>query len=106
MKTLKHFVALLSALCMTAAMAADIGARVTLRLPRFGATIAPAPTALPAAPRTLVLYDAPPGQTFTKLGMAYAIMMRNLLGHFDSTVDLVPVQNYAAGQVNNYDATF
>ena len=50
MKTLKHFVALLSALCMTAAMAADIGARVTLRLPRFGATIAPAPTALPAAP--------------------------------------------------------
>ncbi len=106
MKTLKHFVALLSALCMTAAMAADIGARVTLRLPRFGATIAPAPTALPAAPRTLVLYDAPPGQTFTKLGMAYAIMMRNLLGHFDSQVDMVPVHDYVAGQVNNYDATF
>jgi len=105
-KTLKHFVALLSALCMTAAMAADIGARVTLRLPRFGATIAPAPTALPAAPRTLVLYDAPPGQTFTKLGMAYAIMMRNLLGHFDSQVDMVPVHDYVAGQVNNYDATF
>ena len=106
MKTLKHFVALLSALCMTAAMAADIGARVTLRLPRFGATIAPAPTALPAAPRTLVLYDAPPGQTFTKLGMAYAIMMRNLLGHFDSQVDMVPVHDYVTGQVNNYDATF
>ena len=106
MKTLRYFVALLSALCMTAAMAADIGARVTPRLPAFGTTIAPAPTALQAAPRTLVLYDAPPGQTFTKLGMAYAIMMRNLLGHFDSQVDMVPVHDYVAGQVNNYDATF
>lgn len=59
-----------------------------------------------AAPRTLVLYDAPPNTEFSKLGKAYAIMMRNLLGHFDSAVDLVPVDQYVAGQVNSYDATF
>ena len=34
------------------------------------------------APKTLVLYDAPPGTEFEKLGMGYAIMLRNLLGHF------------------------
>ena len=57
-------------------------------------------------PRTLVLYDAPPGTEFEKLGMGYAIMLRNLLGHFDAAVDLVPVQNYTAGKINTYDATF
>lgn len=57
-------------------------------------------------PKTLVLYDAPPGTEFEKLGMGYAIMLRNLLGHFDAQVDLVPVQNYTAGKVNSYDATF
>ena len=31
-------------------------------------------------PKTLVLYDAPPGSEFEKLGMGYAIMLRNLLG--------------------------
>ncbi len=58
------------------------------------------------APKTLVLYDAPAGTEFEKLGLGYAIMLRNLLGHFDSQVDLVPVQNYTAGKVNSYDATF
>jgi uncharacterized protein YdaL len=58
------------------------------------------------APKTLVLYDAPPGTQFEKLGFSYAIMLRNLLGHFDAQVDLVPVQNYTAGKVNAYDATF
>ena len=57
-------------------------------------------------PKTLILYDAPPGTEYQKLGSAYAIMLRNLLGHFDATVDMVPVQNYTAGQINNYDATF
>ena len=33
-------------------------------------------------------------------------MLRNLLGHFDSKVDMVPVQNYTAGQLSGYDATF
>ena len=57
-------------------------------------------------PRTLVLYDAPPGTEFEKLGMGYAIMLRNLLGHFDAQVDLVPVHTYTAGKINAYDATF
>ena len=57
-------------------------------------------------PRTLVLYDAPPGNAYSKLGYGYAIMLRNLLGHFDAQVDLLPVQNYTAGKVNNYAATF
>lgn len=57
-------------------------------------------------PKTLVLYDAPAGTEFEKLGLGYAIMLRNLLGHFDATVDLVPVQNYTAGKINAYDTTF
>ena len=57
-------------------------------------------------PKTLVLYDAPPGTQFEKLGLGYAIMLRNLLGHFDAQVDLVPVHQYTAGKVNAYDATF
>ena len=57
-------------------------------------------------PKVLVLYDAPAGTEFEKLGMGYAIMLRNLLGHFDAAVDLVPVHTYTAGKVNSYDATF
>ncbi len=125
MKNLKHLVAVVSTLCLAASTWAQsapsqqeqpnavlTGLRTiagTLAQPLLRSPVAaPAPSPLSAqlGPRTLVLYDAPPGQTFTKLGMAYAIMLRNLLGHFDSAVDMVPVQNYTAGQVNNYDATF
>ncbi|MGV3571804.1 MAG: DUF2334 domain-containing protein [Ramlibacter sp.] len=58
------------------------------------------------APRVLALYDAPAGTEWDKLGYAYAIMLRNLLGHFDAQVDLQPVQKYTAGKVNDYTATF
>jgi uncharacterized protein YdaL len=64
------------------------------------------PSAWAAAPRALVLYDAPAGTEFQKLGLAYAIMLRNLLGHFDAQVDLLPVDQYTAGKIDNYDATF
>lgn len=57
-------------------------------------------------PKTLVLYDAPAGTEYEKLGMGYAIMLRNLLGHFDAQVDMVPVHSYTAGKINSYDATF
>jgi uncharacterized protein YdaL len=57
-------------------------------------------------PRTLVLYDAPAGTEFEKLGMSYAIMLRNLLGHFDAQVELMPVQKYTAGKMATVDATF
>ena len=70
-----------------------------------GAMFAPL-TAQAAAPRVLVLYDAPPNTEFEKLGFSYAIMLRNLLGHFDATTDLVPVQQYTAGRMGTYDATF
>ncbi len=59
-----------------------------------------------AGPRVLALYDASSGTEWDKMGMAYAIMLRNLLGHFNATVDLQPVGSYTAGKVNNYDATF
>ncbi|MDB5898272.1 MAG: hypothetical protein JWP41_1874 [Ramlibacter sp.] len=60
----------------------------------------------PTGPRTLVLYDAPAGSEWQKLGFSYAIMLRNLLGHFDAQVDLLPVQQYTAGQIDAHQATF
>ncbi|MFC5496848.1 DUF2334 domain-containing protein [Caenimonas terrae] len=76
---------------------------------RAAAPAAAAPAAkLPAGavPKTLVLYDAPAGTEFEKLDFGYAIMLRNLLGHFDAQVDMVPVQTYTAGKMASYDATF
>jgi uncharacterized protein YdaL len=55
---------------------------------------------------TLILYDNPANDPYSKLGMMYAIMLRNLLGHFNATVTLEPVQNYTAGQINANTATF
>ncbi|HEX2547835.1 MAG TPA: DUF2334 domain-containing protein [Ramlibacter sp.] len=57
-------------------------------------------------PKVLVLYDQTSGTPYDKLGFGYAIMLRNLLGHFDANVDMKPVQQYTAGAVNTYDATF
>jgi uncharacterized protein YdaL len=67
---------------------------------------AQAQTATVPPPKVLALYDQPSGTEWDKLGLAYAIMLRNLLGHFDAQVDLVPVQQYTPGAVNNYSATF
>ena len=48
-------------------------------------------------PRTLILGDAPP-YGLRKLGMScMPSCCGNLLGHFDSKVDMVAVQNYTAG---------
>jgi uncharacterized protein YdaL len=67
-----------------------------------------ATAATPARPiRTLVLYDAPPaGVDGNRLGKAYAIMLRNLLGHWDTTVEMLPMQRYTAGKLDGFDATF
>ncbi len=54
----------------------------------------------------LVLYDYRPSDAFGKLGKAYAILLRNLLGHFDLDVEMVPIQNYASGQIESYQTTF
>lgn len=69
------------------------------------------PATLPAAAqttpiKTLVVYDQPSSGSYQKLGLAYAIMLRNLLGHFDTTVDLMPVEQYTAGKLSGYQATF
>jgi uncharacterized protein YdaL len=80
-----------------------------LQIIRTGGTTTTTPAPPPGAstgPSVLVLYDAPTGSEFDKLGFAYAIMLRNLLGHFDANVDLQPVNSYAAGKVENYQATF
>jgi uncharacterized protein YdaL len=87
MKTLRH---LLSALMLCCLLGTGIGAQAQT-------------TALKA----LVLYDAPAaGVDGNRLGKAYAIMLRNLLGHWNTTVDLVPMQSYTAGKLEGYSATF
>ena len=58
------------------------------------------------APSVLIVYDAPAGLSDEKLGFAYAIMVQNLLGHFDAEVTLAPVQKYIAGGVDSHDVTF
>jgi uncharacterized protein YdaL len=55
---------------------------------------------------TLILYDNPQNDSYSKLGLMYAIMLRNLLGHFNTSVTIEPVQNYAAGQISNTTVTF
>lgn len=66
---------------------------------------APTPKA-PAGPKVLVVYDAPPGIPLTNLGKGYAILIGNLLGHFDADVKLMPVDQYKSGQMLQYHATF
>ncbi len=57
-------------------------------------------------PNVLILYDAPPSTEFEKLGFGYAIMLKNLIAHFDTDAELMPVHEYVAGKMNDYDATF
>lgn len=64
------------------------------------------PATAQTGPKTLVLYDAPPGTAYEKLGLAYAIMLRNLLGHFSANVELQPIQQYSAGKLQSYTTTF
>lgn len=67
----------------------------------------PAPVrAAPTGPRVLVLYDEPENDPYTKVGLGYAIMLQNLLGHFDANVQMQSVQTYRKASVNDYDTTF
>ncbi|WP_295798386.1 DUF2334 domain-containing protein [uncultured Microbulbifer sp.] len=54
----------------------------------------------------LVLYDAPAGVPYAKLGYTYAIMLSNVLGHFNADITLMDVSSYAAGELDNHDASF
>src|SRR5262245_13132058 len=49
--------------------------------------------------RSLILYDSNPTYPYNKLGQAYAIMLRNLLGHFATQVDFLPIENYTPGAI-------
>ena len=69
------------------------------------ALVAP-PASAQAGPKTLIVYDGPPNTEFSKLGMAYSIMLKNLMGHFDSNAEMLPVQNYVAGKMQAYDTIF
>jgi uncharacterized protein YdaL len=53
----------------------------------------------------LILYDTGTPQ-YAKLGITYAIMVRNLLGHFGMGADIVPVENYTTGKIESYPVTF
>ncbi len=67
----------------------------------------PAPVrAEPARPRVLVLYDEPEANPYARLGRGYAIMLENLLGHFDARVEMMPTVRYTASTLQQYDATF
>ena len=72
----------------------------------FAAALMAQPAAAQTAPKTLIVYDGPPGTDQAKLGLAYGIMLKNLMGHFDGNAELLPVQDYVAGKLNAYDATF
>ena len=61
-------------------------------------------TAIPA--RSLILYDSSPALPYNKLGHAYAIMLRNLLGHFATQVDIRPIEGYRAGDMTPYQCIF
>jgi uncharacterized protein YdaL len=53
-----------------------------------------------------VLYDYRPNDQYGKLGKVYAIMLRNLIGHFTTDVTLADVSTYQAGQALGYDVVF
>lgn len=70
------------------------------------AVLAPTNAATTVNPKTLILYDYRPNDSFGKLGKAYAIMLRNLLGHFTTNITMIPIDSYVAGSANSFDATF
>jgi uncharacterized protein YdaL len=71
----------------------------------FGA-LASIPAHAQANQKVLVLYDAPKDGNYEKMGFAYAIMLRNLLGHFTTNIDMAPVESYTAGTLAGYTTTF
>jgi uncharacterized protein YdaL len=66
----------------------------------------PAQSAAAEGPRVLVLYDEVEGTPQQKLGLSYAIMLRNLLGHFDAQVEFMAASRYQPGSMEQHAATF
>ena len=68
-----------------------------------GASVA---QAQPTPIKALIVYDEAQGNPFAKLGLAYAIMVRNLLGHWNTEVTLRPMSGYTAGLIEQHATTF
>lgn len=79
---------------------------LTLAVAILLGTVPQAARAQATTAKVLVVYDAPANDPYSKLGFAYAIMLRNLLGHFNATIDLKPVNTYTPGTMTPYTATF
>lgn len=81
-------------------------ATCTIGLGPICVTVGGSASAQTTPAKMLVLYDAPANDQYTNLGKAYAIMLYNLLAHFNTTITMLPVQNYTAGMTEQYTATF
>jgi len=57
-----------------------------------------------ASKQLLILHDS--SGPYGYLGKEYAIMLRNLLGHFDANITILPAKSYTQGMVDQQDATF
>ena len=66
--------------------------------------LAMASNAFAATRQVLILHDSsgPTGH----VGKEFAIMLENLLGHFDADVTVMPVSSYTGGLIDSQDATF
>ncbi len=85
----------------------DLAAVGATSVAAVGATSVAPVGATSSVTSALILYDYQPSQQYGDLGHIYAIMLRNLLGHFAGMeVDLLPVGSYEAGQIETYGATF
>ena len=62
-------------------------------------------SSLSAATKQVLLLHDSHGQ-WGHLGDEYAIMVKNLLGHFDVNITTKPVSSYSSGEINRQDATF
>ena len=54
--------------------------------------------------KILILHDQQKGSLYEKMGLAYAIMLENLLGHFNSSIKILPVTDYVSGKIEQNDA--
>ena len=59
---------------------------------------------LAASRQVLILHDS--SGDFGHIGKENAIMLENLLGHFDADITVAPVSSYTSGLIENNDATF
>jgi uncharacterized protein YdaL len=61
-------------------------------------------TALATPKQVLILHDST-GETGFQ-GREFSIMLRNLLGHFDTNTTILPAKSYVPGTIDQKDVTF